>query len=110
MREGNIIAFWIVFGFFTGLIAGVVAASDPLEILNIVFFSTLFFYMLAHLSVSLFVRFMTPGQPSFEVRTYESSLDNFYEQIQIRELNFEKICSKEEAADQYKNGESGGER
>ncbi|WP_457597311.1 hypothetical protein [Hydrogenimonas sp.] len=89
MREDNFIAFWLVFGFFIGLAVGFIALSDPFAILSLVATTTLFFYLLAHVSVALFVRFMEFGKVPFEKEAYDRKLDYFYNQLLQRERQVE---------------------
>ncbi|WP_456404843.1 hypothetical protein [Hydrogenimonas sp.] len=85
MRESNFIAFWVVSGFFIGLLSAFSGAEGPLGILSIVLSVTLFFYLLAHVSVALFVRFMEFGKVHFEKEEYDRRLDYFYNQLLQRE-------------------------
>ncbi|WP_353661997.1 hypothetical protein [Hydrogenimonas sp. SS33] len=89
MREENFIAFWLVFGFFAGLMIAFVSRNDPFDILSIVALTTLFFYLLAHVSVAMFVRFMEFGKIHFERMEYERKLDWFYNQLLQREAGIE---------------------
>ncbi len=85
MRESNFIAFWVVSGFFIGLMAALMGFDGPSEILSVVLFITLFFYLIAHISVALFVRFMEFGKVYFEKEEYDRKLDFFYNQLLQRE-------------------------
>jgi hypothetical protein len=85
MREDNFIAFWLVFGFFVGLLVGFMSQTDPVDILSVVGVTTLFFYLMAHLSVALFVRFMEFDKVHFEKEAYDRKLDYFYNQLLQRE-------------------------
>jgi len=85
MREENFIAFWIVSGFFIGLCVALMKWDDPFMILLGVMGITFFFYVVAHMSVGFFIRFMDNGKIRFEREMYESKLDYFYNQLQQRE-------------------------
>ncbi|WP_300365647.1 hypothetical protein [Hydrogenimonas sp.] len=89
MREENYIAFCVVFGFFSGLMVGFLTQNDPFDMLSIIMLTTLFFYMLAHVSVALFIRFMEFGRVHFEKEAYDRKLDYFYNQLLQREAGFE---------------------
>ena len=89
MRENNFIAFWLVFGFFVGLLMGFWKWNDPWEILTTVSLTTLFFYLLAHVSVAMFVRFMEFGKVPFEKEAYDRKLDYFYNQLLQREASID---------------------
>ncbi|BBG66429.1 motility integral membrane protein [Hydrogenimonas sp.] len=99
MRESNFIAFWVVSGFFLGLMVAFVGADDPAQMLSAVVSVTLFFYLLAHVSVALFVRFMEFGKVHFEKEEYDRKLDYFYNQLLQREkeldTNYEYISKDE---------------
>ena len=104
MREDNFIAFWIVFGFFVGLMIGFWNWNDPFAILAAVLLITFFFYVVAHVSVGLFVRFMEFGKVRFERDMYEKKLDHFYNQLLQREREIEADFI------QSRNGENGNGR
>jgi hypothetical protein len=89
MREENFIAFWLVFGFFIGLMVGFMTQSDPFDILSVVALSTLFFYLMAHISVALYIRFMEYGKVHFEKEAYDRKLDYFYNQLLQREVELD---------------------
>jgi len=89
MREENFIAFWTVFGFFVGLLVGFGSQNDPLDILSAVLLILFFFYMMAHVSVAMFVRFMEFGKVPFEKEMYDRKLDHFYNQLLQRERELE---------------------
>ncbi|WP_201352590.1 hypothetical protein [Hydrogenimonas urashimensis] len=89
MREENFIAFWLVFGFFIGLMVGFFTQNDPFDILSLVMLVTLFFYLMAHISVALYIRFMEFGKVHFEKEAYEKKLDYFYNQLLQREAEFD---------------------
>jgi hypothetical protein len=89
MREENFIAFWLVFGFFIGLAVGFMSRNDPFEILSVVALSTLFFYLMAHVSVALYIRFMEFGKVHFEKEAYDRKLDYFYNQLLQREVELD---------------------
>ncbi|BDY12531.1 hypothetical protein [Hydrogenimonas cancrithermarum] len=106
MRENNFIAFWLVFGFFIGLMIGFFSQNDPFDILSVVVFSTLFFYMMAHVSIALFVRFMESGKVPFEKEAFDQKLDYFYNQLLHREAevdaNYAYISKNDGTADAQK--------
>jgi hypothetical protein len=89
MREENFIAFWTVFGFFVGLLVGFGSQNDPFDILTAVLLILFFFYMMAHVSVAMFVRFMEFGKVHFEKEAYDRKLDHFYNQLLQRERELE---------------------
>ncbi len=85
IKENNIIAFWTVFGFFVGLMVGFFRWIDPFDILSTVAVATLFFYLLAHVSVAFYVRYMEFGKIRFEREEFEKKLDFYYQQLLQRE-------------------------
>ncbi|WP_457593754.1 hypothetical protein [Hydrogenimonas sp.] len=99
MRESNFIAFWVVSGFFIGLLAAFAGADGPVQIVSVVLSVTLFFYLLAHVSIALFVRFMEFGKVHFEKEEYDRKLDYFYNQLLQREkeldINYAYISKDE---------------
>ncbi len=110
MRESNFVAFWVVCGFFIGLLTAFANGSDPMDMLSAVLFVTLFFYLLAHVSVALFVRFMEFGKVHFEKEEYDRKLDYFYNQLLQREKEVDAnyaYISKDEVFEQgeKKDGE-----
>jgi hypothetical protein len=89
MRESNFIAFWVVFGFFMGLLASFYNWNDPFDILSGVIIVTFFFYLVAHVSVALFMRFMDFVGVSFDRREFDRKLDYFYNQMAQREIEID---------------------
>jgi len=85
IKENNIIAFWTVSGFFVGLTVGFFRWIDPFDILSTVAVATLFFYLLAHVSVAFYVRYMEFGKIRFEREEFEKKLDFYYQQLLQRE-------------------------
>ncbi len=85
LKESNIIAFWTVFGFFIGLMVAFFKWSDPFDILSVVLITTLFFYLMAHVSVALYIRYMEFGKIRFEKDEFEKKLDFYYQQLLQRE-------------------------
>ncbi|WP_300362244.1 hypothetical protein [Hydrogenimonas sp.] len=63
--------------------------SDPFDILSVVALSTLFFYLMAHISVALYIRFMEFGKVHFEKEAYDRKLDYFYNQLLQREVELD---------------------
>jgi uncharacterized protein YacL len=107
MRENNFIAFWLVFGFFIGLIIGFMSQNDPMDILSVVIFSLIFFYVIAHISVALFVRFMEFGKFRFPKEDFERKLDDLYNQLLQREVEVDSnyaYISKEEGGVDVQKG------
>ncbi|RUM44101.1 MAG: hypothetical protein DSY46_06325 [Hydrogenimonas sp.] len=107
MRENNFIAFWLVFGFFIGLIIGFMSQNDPMDILSVIIFSLIFFYIMAHISVALFVRFMEFGKFHFPKETFEHKLDDFYNQLLQREAEVDSnyaYISKEDGGVDVQKG------
>jgi len=101
MRETNFFSFGVVFGFFVGLIIAIGASNDPFDLLIITLVITLFFYLLSHISVALFLRFSEFSKVRFDRDFYEQKLDHFYDQIKKREIevdsNYDFILELEEA-------------
>ncbi|WP_456450871.1 hypothetical protein [Hydrogenimonas sp.] len=97
MREENFIAFWLVFGFFVGLLIGFMSQTGAFDILSVVAVTTLFFYLMAHVSVALFVRFMEFDKVHFEKEAYDRKLDYFYNQLlqREREVDTERVAFAE---------------
>ncbi len=110
MRESNFVAFWVVSGFFIGLLTAFMGTDGPVGVLSVVLSVTLFFYLLAHISVALFVRFMEFGKVHFEKEEYDRRLDYFYNQLLQREKELDAnyaYISKDETSVQgvKKDGE-----
>lgn len=110
MREKNFIAFWLVFGFFAGLLIGFLTQSDPFDILTVVALSTLYFYLMAHVSVALFVRFMEFGKVHFEKEAFDRKLDWFYNQLLQREAQIDVAFEHADNGSAAKTAGAKGER
>ncbi len=108
MREDNFIAFWTVFGFFTGIAVALWRCGSAFDMLSVAAVTTLFFYLIAHLSVALFVRFMEFGKIHFEKEAYDRKLDYFYNQLLQRESEID--INRTYFVDEGPNTKSGREK
>ena len=106
LREENFIAFWTVFGFFVGLMVGFTAWNDPFVILAAVGAITFFFYLFAHVSVAMFVRFMEFGKVHFDKEEYEYKLDFFYNQLLKREVGVHRELAETEKENEPKESKA----
>jgi len=85
----NFISFITVIGFFFGIIFSILTTKTPESMLLYSIIISFAFYMIAHVSISIFVRFIESKPHYFERSFYEETLDQFVYELQKRELIIE---------------------
>lgn len=97
MRIGtdNVIYFLTVCGFFIGLMFCVLNVEDPFDILFYTLEITLFFYLLAHISIMNFIDVKNAGRDLFDYKNYEEASSYFINEIETREEVMESLIKQE---------------
>lgn len=91
MKTDNFISFFIVCGFFTGLISGVFKFDDPFMIIGFTLFTTFVFYILIHIAIVNFIDEKKLGSKSFDKRSYEIVTNEIIKELEYREARMSKI-------------------
>lgn len=85
MRLDNFINFFVVNGFFIGLIFSVLKVDNPEEIVVYTVVVTLSFYILALFSSSMFIKFFDFKKGILHKEIYDDILDHYVNEIEKRE-------------------------
>jgi hypothetical protein len=85
LREEHFIYFFVVFGFFVGLVLGVVNAHSAFMLVMYPVGITLFFYLAIHVIISSYVDFKKPVHTLFDRDIYEMACDEAIDQIDKKE-------------------------
>ncbi len=102
MNVENFINFFIVKGFFIGLVFSILKLDNPEEIVIYTIVVTLSFYILALFSSSLFLKFFNFKHSALQKEAYDDILDYFIVEIEKREKVANGIF---EFLDEYKKDE-----
>ena len=89
MQPINFISFITVIGFFFGIIFSILSTHTPESMLLYSIMISFVFYMIAHISISIYVRFIESKSQYFERDFYETTLDQFVYELQKREVIIE---------------------
>jgi len=85
----NFISFITVIGFFLGIIFSILSTNSAESMLLYSIIVSFAFYMIAHISISIYVRFIESKAQYFEKDFYETTLDQFVYELQKREVIIE---------------------
>jgi len=85
MRLENFINFFIVNGFFIGLVFSIVKIDSPEEIVVYTIIVTLSFYIIALFSSSFFLKFFSSKDNTLYKETYDEILDYYVNELDKRE-------------------------
>ncbi len=85
MRSENFVAFFVVSGFFTGLIFSVIKFDAIEDILFYTFTITLFFYLFIHVVLTFYLSILDQKISFFDKKEYENMSNIQITQIKERE-------------------------
>lgn len=85
MNVENFINFFIVNGFFIGLVFSILKVDNPEEIVIYTIIVTLTFYIIALFSSSLFLKFFNFKESALQKEAYDDILDHYITEIEKRE-------------------------
>lgn len=85
MRLENFINFFIVNGFFIGLVFSILKIDSPEEIVIYTIIVTLSFYIIALFSSSFFIKFFNSKESVLHKETYDEILDYYVNELDKRE-------------------------
>ena len=92
MLGENFVYFFTVWGFFIGIIFGVLKSFDAEGLLTYTFFITIFFYLFSHIIIALYYRTITAKAYNFPKERHELELDLFVKEINKREKLIDSAC------------------
>ena len=93
MLSENFIYFFTVWGFFIGIIFGLLKSIDAIGLLEYTLIITAFFYLFGHLIIGLYYRTMQVKNYNFPKKLHEKELDMFIYEIKKREQLIESAIS-----------------
>lgn len=91
LKMDNFLSFAIVNGFFVGLLLSFLKFDDPAMIVAGTLVSTTGFYLIALVSVSLFVRCVNVHENVSKKNTYNALLEEYISEFDKREKTTNKI-------------------
>ncbi|TLD80680.1 hypothetical protein LS70_008915 [Helicobacter sp. MIT 11-5569] len=91
LKMDNFLSFAIVNGFFIGLLLSFLKFDDPAMIVAGTLISTIGFYLITLVSVSLFVRFINTNENVSAKNTYNALLEEYIDEFDKREKATNKI-------------------
>jgi len=98
MLGENFVYFFTVWGFFVGIIFGVLKSMDAVGLLTYTFLITIFFYLFSHIIIALYYRTIVAKSYSFPKDIHEKDLDYFVKEINKREKLIDSACKITDAA------------
>lgn len=91
LKTDNFLSFAIVNGFFIGLLLSFLKFDDPAMIVAGTLISTMGFYLITLVSVSLFVSFVNTHEDTSKKNAYNTLLEEYIEEFDKRERITNKI-------------------
>ncbi|EEO25744.1 hypothetical protein [Helicobacter winghamensis] len=91
LKMDNFLSFAIVNGFFIGLLLSFLKFDDPAMIVAGTLVSTMGFYLITLISVSLFVSFINTHESTSKKNTYNTLLEEYISEFDKREKATNKI-------------------
>ena len=85
MFSENFIYFFTVWGFFVGIIFGLLKSVDAIGLLEYTLIITAFFYLFSHIVVGFYYKTMSMKSYYFPKKEHEKELDMFLQEIKKRE-------------------------
>lgn len=98
MLGENFVYFFTVWGFFVGIIFGVLKSMNAEGLLIYTFLITIFFYLFSHVIVAFYYRTIVVKAYNFPKDTHEKDLDFFVKEINKREKLIDSACKITDAA------------
>ncbi len=91
LKMDNFLSFAIVNGFFIGLLLSFLKFDDPAMIVAATLISTIGFYLITLVSVSLFIRFIGTQDSVSRKSTYNALLEEYIDEFDKREKITNKV-------------------
>lgn len=92
MLGENFVYFFTVWGFFIGIVFGILKSFDAEGLLVYTFFITIFFYLFSHIIIALYYKTLTAKAYFFPKERHERDLDFFVREINKREKMIDSAC------------------
>ncbi len=107
MFSENFVYFFTVWGFFIGIIFGVLKSFDAEGLLVYTTLITIFFYLFSHIIIALYYKTMNIKTYNFPKDVHERELDLFVEEIKKRELIIDSVSTFTESVSKMNSQELG---
>jgi len=98
MLGENFVYFFTVWGFFVGIIFGVLKSMDAMGLLSYTFLITIFFYLFSHIIIAFYYRTIVVKSYNFPKDIHEKDLDYYVKEINKREKLIDSACKITDAA------------
>jgi len=110
MLGENFVYFFTVWGFFVGIIFGVLKSFDAEDLLTYTFLITTFFYLFSHIIIAMYYRTITAKAYNFPKEQHEHELDLFVNEINKREKLIDSACKITDLAVKMNNEDIAGQK
>ncbi len=110
MPSENFIYFFTVWGFFIGIIFGLLKSFDATGLLEYTLVITAFFYLFGHIVIGFYYRTMSVKSYSFPKKLHEKELDMFVQEIKKREQIIDRAVSLTDSLSELNLQENAGEK
>jgi hypothetical protein len=110
MLGENFVYFFTVWGFFVGIIFGILKSFDAAGLLTYTFFITTFFYLFSHIIIALYYRTITAKAYNFPKERHEMELDMFVKEINKREKLIDSACKLTDIAIKMNSEDMAGQK
>ncbi len=98
MLGENFVYFFTVWGFFVGIIFGILKSMDAMGLLSYTFLITIFFYLFSHIIIAFYYRTIVVKSYNFPKDIHEKDLDYYVKEINKREKLIDSACKITDAA------------
>jgi len=110
MLGENFVYFFTVWGFFVGIIFGVLKSFDAEGLLTYTFLITTFFYLFSHIIIALYYKTITAKSYNFPKEKHELELDMFVKEINKREKLIDSACKLTDIAMKMNSEDKAGQK
>jgi len=110
MRGANFVSFFTVWGFFIGIIFGLLKSFDAVGLLEYTLIITAFFYLFGHIVIGFYYRTMNVKSYYFPKKLHEQELDMFVYEIKKREQIIDRAISMNDSLSELNLNDTNGEK
>jgi hypothetical protein len=110
MLSENFIYFFTVWGFFVGIIFGLLKSLNAEGLLSYTLLITSFFYLFGHLIIAFYYKTMNIKTYAFPKEAHEKDLDLFVNEIKKREQLIDRAISMTDSLSELNLKDNGGDK
>ncbi len=107
MFSENFVYFFTVWGFFVGIIFGILKSLDAEGLLTYTILITAFFYLFSHIIIALYYKTMTIKRYNFPKDIHERELDMFVNEIKKREMIIDSVATFTDSVSKINSEDAG---